>query len=639
MNPLFLLLLALLPAASVAAAPTAATDEPVVAPAAMVLQARELQLATDPQWRALLHINRGGTFRDRGRSYIDDPTFFLAANGSDDPAAELDATVRALFVDANPVARCRYVARYQWLAQKLGSRPYEPAAICADYIAWRAPLHAGRVALIFPGSYLNSPSSMFGHTLLRIDPPAAEASSMLLSWAVSFGADVTRADNSILYIWKGIGGGYPGRFVVEQYFARVQQYGRMENRDLWEYPLDFTPEETAFLVDHLWELRETRFDYYFFDENCSYRLLEILEVARPSLQLTDAFRLSEAPVNTIRGVADAGAAGAPLLRPSAERELRAHVAALDDGERALALAFADGSARTDDAAFVALPRARQAVVIATAYATIVYRSRKVVGRDPVQAERSLALLRELNASGEKPAVPVPAPAPPEQGHRTRRLALGGGSSHVAGSGTAQDFAVLGWRPSYHDMLDAPTGYLAGAELEILDTELRINEDGALELDRLEVASVFSLSPRSAFFPSLSWRVKGGIDRTLLPAGKVASARYLEGGGGVAWGDGAVLWRAFAEARLEHQGAHDHLLTVAAGPAAGVYGQHPRWGWSLEAKPLFFADGFRRTEARAGAQWQLAPDWGLRLDVRWRAGETDGVDQELTDGNLALQYYF
>ena len=31
------------------------------------------------------------------------------------------------------------------------------------------------------------------------------------------------------------------------------------------------------------------FDYYYFDENCSYRLLELLEVARPGTELTDEF--------------------------------------------------------------------------------------------------------------------------------------------------------------------------------------------------------------------------------------------------------------------------------------------------------------------------------------------------------------
>ncbi|MFZ5724471.1 MAG: DUF4105 domain-containing protein [Pseudomonadota bacterium] len=603
-------------------------------------RARVLQLAADPQWRALLHINRGGTLRDRGRSYIDDPAFFLAGNGADDPQAELDATVRALFVDGDATARCRYVARYRWLAGKLGAAPYEPLALCAEYAEWRTPMPAGRVTLVFPGSYLNSPSSMFGHTLLRIDPPADADSSVLLSWAISFGADIVPGDNSILYIWKGIGGGYPGRFMVEQYFAKIQQYGRMENRDLWEYPLDLTATETAFLVDHLWELRGIRFDYYFFDENCSYRLLEILEAARPGLKLTDDFRLSEVPVNTIRGVADAGIAQAPVLRPSAERELRARVENLNPAERELALGFFAGQARTDDPAFVALPRDRQAAVLATAYAQIVYRARKVVGRDALMAERSLALLREINASGEKPLAQVVPPAAPEQGHRTRRLWLGGGGQSPGGlDGAGDDFVILGWRPSYHDLLDPPTGYLRGAELEILDTELRVYDDGDVKLERLDAARVFSLAPRDRFFPSLSWQVRGGIAREPLPDDRYGSARFIEGGGGVAYGVGEVLLRAFGELRIEHNGAHEHLLDVAVAPAVGMYGQHDRIGWTLDARPLFFGGGFVRTEAKFGLQWHAGRDLGLRAGLRWRNADDSGLDREITDADLALHYYF
>ncbi len=55
---------------------------------------------------------------------------------------------------------------------------------------------------------------------------------------------------------------------------------------------------------HVWELGPTRFDYYFFDENCAYHLLSLLEVARPGLQLTDRFRWWAIPSDTVRAVTD-----------------------------------------------------------------------------------------------------------------------------------------------------------------------------------------------------------------------------------------------------------------------------------------------------------------------------------------------
>ncbi|RJT69815.1 DUF4105 domain-containing protein, partial [Escherichia coli] len=50
----------------------------------------------------------------------------------------------------------------------------------------------------------------------------------------------------------------------------------------------------------VWELKQVRFDYYFFDENCSFRLLELMEIARPGIELTEQFPLTAIPTDTVR---------------------------------------------------------------------------------------------------------------------------------------------------------------------------------------------------------------------------------------------------------------------------------------------------------------------------------------------------
>lgn len=85
-------------------------------------------------------------------------------------------------------------------------------------------------------------------------------------------------------------GGYPGLFALVPYQEKLSEYRSLENRDLWEYRLNLTQAETERMVEHVWELKQIKFDYFFFDENCSYRLLELLQVARPSLRLTGQFR-------------------------------------------------------------------------------------------------------------------------------------------------------------------------------------------------------------------------------------------------------------------------------------------------------------------------------------------------------------
>src|SRR3546814_6160293 len=105
--------------------------------------------------------------------------------------------------------------------------------------------------LVFPAAYLNSPSSMFGHTLLRIDQANIDTKgSPLLSSALNFGAFIEGLDNSILYAWKGLMGGYPGLFSLLPYSEKIGVYSRLENRDLWEYRLNLKTKDTGMMLWH-----------------------------------------------------------------------------------------------------------------------------------------------------------------------------------------------------------------------------------------------------------------------------------------------------------------------------------------------------------------------------------------------------
>ena len=69
---------------------------------------------------------------------------------------------------------------------------------------------------------------------------------------------------------------------MQPYYELVKKYSALEKRDIWEYKLNYTQAEIDQLVRHLWELRQTNFDYYYFDENCSFQLLGLFDVLRPS---------------------------------------------------------------------------------------------------------------------------------------------------------------------------------------------------------------------------------------------------------------------------------------------------------------------------------------------------------------------
>ena len=239
------------------------------------------------------------------KSEADGLGFFLAgAAGRRDPDAELAASLRAFFAPGPPDdghAQCRFPARWDWLQRTLGIDPARaPHPTCHDYDFWRTGISAQAATLVYATAYINSPASMYGHTFLRLSRATGEG-NLLLDYIVNFAADVD-TENGVLYALKGLTGGFPGRFYVMPYYVKVQEYSNIESRDLWEYQLSLSPEQVRRLVMHAWETRTTRFDYYFFTRNCSYQLLTLLEVADPSLHLSDQFHGAVIPADTVRAV-------------------------------------------------------------------------------------------------------------------------------------------------------------------------------------------------------------------------------------------------------------------------------------------------------------------------------------------------
>ncbi|WP_423845463.1 DUF4105 domain-containing protein [Zestomonas thermotolerans] len=586
-------------------------------------------LAAHPYWIALGHYETGKL--GGWRSYVDDPDFFLSAQGDSDPHAELAATLAGLYAPAELGDRhpqCIYPARTRWLREQLQLTDL-PKPDCAEFDAWFADVAPHSSVLVFPAAYLNSPSSMFGHTLLRIDQADIdENNTALLSYALNFGAFIEGMDNSILYAWKGLMGGYPGLFALVPYHEKLAEYRHLENRDLWEYRLNLTPEETGRMVEHVWELKQIRFDYYFFDENCSFRLLELLEIARPGIELTDRFPLTAIPTDTVRAVKDAGLVARIDYRPSRERELLARAEALDGAEKALVLALAENPASLDDAAFAALPRERQALVLDAAFRLGRYRSAGE-NRDPAAVRRSYALLQAINHN-PPPALEVQRPEPPEDGHQSRTWQLG------AGSREDRAFAEYGLRMAYHDLTDNAYGFPLGAQIEILQLKLRQYEDNHWQLQRLDLATIRSLTPRDQLLKPWSWQVGGGLERVPGEDGAERLVSHLSGGAGGSWqlGD-EVLGFALGTLRVEHNRDFAAFVAPAAGFDTGLLWRNGLGSLSLEARGDYFHNGEVRRSLALTQHWELGRNLGLRLSASRQFSQLAAPVNELA---VELKWY-
>ncbi|MDQ6735519.1 MAG: DUF4105 domain-containing protein, partial [Nitrospirota bacterium] len=183
--------------------------------AELIQRASEANLAEDRYWHLLLHYRKN--LLPGYTSEADDPGFFLASDGKTNPQAELAATLTQFFSSelvgrSRQPAQCAFIGRYTWLKNKLSIddsrlRP-EP---CERFHNWYAEMNPQSITLIFPSAFMNNPSSMFGHTLLRVDRKGQTEHTRILAYTINYAADVP-PDAGVAFAIKGLAGGYKGFF-------------------------------------------------------------------------------------------------------------------------------------------------------------------------------------------------------------------------------------------------------------------------------------------------------------------------------------------------------------------------------------------------------------------------------------------
>jgi hypothetical protein len=591
-----------------------------------------IQLAKTEQWRALLHINMQ-TEGSVLESYVDDPNFFLAADGSINPENELLATIAALKIQDD--IQCKFPARTLFLLENIEGlvKEVEPF-ICQEYLDWRTKLNTSKVVLVFASAQLNSPSSMYGHTFLRFDPDNVEQGSTYLSYALNFGATVTEGETGFLYAAKGLTGGYPGNFSANPYFEKIKEYNRLENRDLWEYELNLTQEEIDTMLAHVWELQGINFEYFFFDENCSFRLLELLDVARPGLYLAKNFPVTAMPLDTVRVVQEADLIIKTNYRPSILTELKAQLAMLSDEESELALALSQDIEVLNSAEFLKLGKEQQQAVVDSAYRYLRYQN-TFNGRPKETTRRSFLLLRRLNVNRTKLVIPIEQPDRPDLGHKTAMLGFS------LGQNLDKSFAEIKYRGSYHDLLDPISGYYTGMSLNMVNAMVRVYEGGDVKLEKAELLDIISLSARNDYFSPWSWKANISVEQQWTQDKEILVTQG-SGGGGVSYQpvENSYVFL-LATGRLEFNRKLDTYAAVAPGLQLGFLYYWPKTTLLVDAEHYqFLFDQTQRSRVSVEQSVGLGQNDSVRFSANFHRVESNTHDNKsFQEFKLEYRHYF
>ncbi|WP_373071665.1 DUF4105 domain-containing protein [Sulfurimonas sp.] len=485
-------------------------------------KAQELNLSDSRYWHILLHF-------ENGKSEIEDENFFLSKDGFKNPSAELNATIDALFnetkFDDNSTA-CSFPARKDWLSKQLGL-PKLADVKCEQFDIIMEKLQPESATLVFPAAHINSPASMFGHTFLRVN---SKYNSKLLSYAVNYAAnaDPTK-ENGFMFAIKGLFGGYYGKYSLLPYYDKLKEYRDTEQRDVWEYDLNLTKEETIKMLKHIWELKDTHSAYYFFTQNCSYNMLWFIEAAREDIHLREYFYYEVIPLETVHAAKLENIISNKSYRPSKRTKLLKYEDLIKDEYIPYVQKIIDNpedmSSITEDKT-ISIEQKQYVLEAAIELMEYQYKRNSMDKETYLKKFHQISSVRSTLGLGN--ALEYKTPPNPINGHRAFRVQAG------AGVREGKSIGFLGIRPAYHDINDIGIGYLRGTQIEFLNFELSYIKDGKLGLENATLISLLSLAQRSNFFNNISLRVKLGFDKNYLYNTKTNF--IITGGAGFSWGN-------------------------------------------------------------------------------------------------------
>lgn len=601
-------------------------------------------LASSQQWSHLLHY-RKHPFSRRYISQNDSPNFFLAKNGKSSLIDELQADLQAFLVTDladNQSAQCQFPARYYWLKHQLPKLQFVDQS-CSELEQWRNQLSAEYLTLIFPASHINSPSSMYGHTLIRLDKKDPK-SNKLLAHSVNFAANADPDDNELVFSWKGLTGGYPGVVSVLPYYAKTNEYSHMEYRDIWEYKLNLNKEETDQFVRHIWETKDTFFDYFFFDENCSYRLLALLDASSERIDVTDDFTFTAMPVDTIRALQKRGLVDDTDYRPSAASEIEhksqhASQQVLETARRLVE--------QSDDiqSSISQLSEQEKTQALELAYAYARYLAVQKKKANPLLRKRTLDI---LSARAKHPSsagfAAIPAPNyRDDQGHLSQRLQVKGGSTlSDTRSGSRSDhlgFIDLNYRAAFHDVMDPAQGFVPGSQIQMGHLSLRLWDGGSVRVQQFQVVDILSLTQQTYFQQPIAWSVSGGLDRFIGADAELYG--YLHTGFGKAWLTSAGRFYGLAQAQLLADNQFHKGTQLSIGPRLGWLWQGNQIQAQLETnwQGLSWLDKTKRTEVKANLGWRLSTNAQLKLEAKSQHFKLNQHSSEQHEVGIGLNWYY
>jgi len=463
-------------------------------------------------WNKLLHYRPN--LLGQMVSEVDAPDFFVANAGKRSPDKELQRFIELLNSKQAQEYVCKFPLRYKWLKQNIKNDWNFTTETCTIYNSFVDKLAAKNLSLVFSSFYINNPGSTFGHTFIRVSRYKDFRQNELLDNAINFAAQSSK-DNVALYMLKGLGGFYPGKFSVVPYYYKIREYSDHEFRDIWDYDLGLNQEQIDRVIDHVWEMGSVYFDYFYFTENCSYHILGLLNVAYDELDILKGLSsIYVLPIDTVKEMKKLSLLKDRKVRVSAYGRLLKETEGYSAAKLNLVKEIAQkpSLAQQISQKYDVLEGAD--LLDASISALDYMKAEEVLLNDKKTTEErsELLVLRAENPHISEDLkfdfMKMPAP---DDAHDSSRVGFFIGDRYQQGA-----FSGMEWRAAQHELLDPSQGHLKNSQVIMFDAKFRYQtiefDNHKFILERFRMVDLKKYQASDFWNSTISFDMAVGLDQ-------------------------------------------------------------------------------------------------------------------------------
>ena len=574
-------------------------------------------------------------------SEIVNADFFISSQGRTSPEAEFSEftdTMRSYAKDGSHAAiLCSFPARSSLVIGDMPAFKGFSRPDCSKFPRYADPQKVKSISLVFASGYFESPASYFGHTMIKFDTGEKDFNEFFFDSSLNYGAQITDATGT-MYIIRGLTGGYTASYQRNNDFINTNSYTNKQMRDVWEYPLQLSPEQKTFMVEYSSELRRARFKYYFFGDNCAHRMARLIDMAtnRKMVDTGGPWLLPIQMVQQINHPKDGPTIIKEELRsPSLKSETRRQYLALSPDDQNAVVTFLKSPLERQKQ--LAFRLSTPALAMAMNYYDVELAKLSTKSKDAdklalLQPHRQIALAERLKRPALSSAEAVPAM--PEQGETPATIKH---PSYLQAGYTVRsgkDSINLRYQASNNDLLTMPLAGQEASHFIMGAAEVALTEH-KLDLSKVTLIDIASLNTNPlpmSLTGEYSWSVKAEYGArndicqkcsTASLDGKIGKAQRLN--------ENLMLYTLVGgQVNYKETSYNDHLMLTSENGALFTLDGKTRLNTEINAdvSPIHGNPGylFKAT---------LAHDLSSQTDIRFSA-ENDGENSAAT---IKFGFYF